>query len=49
MIYATTAENAAKQLCDGMDSVTVNMDAILYINMYRQLIRDVRDLAKKEE
>ena len=49
MIYATSAENAAKQLCDGMDSVTVNMDAILYINMYRQLIRDVRDLAEKEE
>lgn len=49
MIYATTAENAAKQLRDGMDSVTVNMDSILYINMYRQLIRDVRAMSEQEK
>ncbi len=49
MIFSTTAENGAKLLMDGMDSVTVNMDAVLYINMYRQLIRDVRAMEKGEK
>lgn len=48
MIFSTTVENAAKQLRDGMDSVTVNMDAILYIEMYRRVIGDVRAMEKGE-
>mgnify|MGYP003296796489 CR=1 FL=1 len=49
MIYSGSNADAAKQLRSGIDSVAVNMDAALYINMYKELIRDVRSMAEGEE
>jgi len=43
MMYSTNTGDAAALLKSGMDSVTVNMDAILYIEMYRRLIADIRE------
>lgn len=42
MIFSSTAEDAAAWLRAGMDSVAVNMDSVLYINMYRSLIGDIK-------
>ena len=44
MIYTEAPEDAARYLALGIDSVTLGMDPILYIRMYRQLISSVRAL-----
>ncbi len=41
-IYAGAKDGAKKYFADGFDGVAYNMDAIVYINAYKELIREIK-------
>jgi 4-hydroxy-2-oxoheptanedioate aldolase len=44
IMFAMNAESAKKYLQDGFDSVTVATDAAIYINAFKDLIRNVKNI-----
>lgn len=42
-IYSANNSTAKKYLADGFDGVAINMDAAVYINAFKSLIKDVRN------